>query len=98
MAAITNAELPTFATIEEVAVWAMEALSYLNPTLQIKTGDNTSQPYFSRATGLTSDGETIFYGSFILPINADYNIVTGKIWKKSKEVKQITVPAAFKTN
>jgi hypothetical protein len=98
MAAITNADLPVFTTIEEVAVWSMEALSYLNPTLQIKTGDNTSQPYFSRATGLTADGETIFYGSFVLPINSDYNIAVGKIWKKVKEVKAITVPAAFKTN
>jgi hypothetical protein len=98
MSAITNAELPVFTTVEEVAVWALELLSYLSPVKKIKTDDGEGQVYFTRATGIAADGQTIFYGSLIIPLNADFAIANGKIWKKCQPVESITVPAAFKVN
>jgi hypothetical protein len=98
MAAIANAGLPVFASVEEIAVWAAELLVYLNPTLEIKTSDTDSQPYCTRSTGIAADGQTIFYATLIIPINADYNVATGKIWKKVKEIKSVTIPAAFNVN
>jgi hypothetical protein len=98
MSAITNGELPAFATVEEVAIWAIETLVFLVPVEEIKTGLTTSQPYFARTMGLAADGQTVFYGTLVLPVQPDYNVTTGKIWKKSIPVKSVTVPAAFKTN
>lgn len=98
MAAITNAQLPVFASVEEIAVWAIELLAFLNPTLQIKTTDNLSQPYCARSTGIAADGQTVFLASVIIPINPDFNVATGKIWKKTREIRAVTIPAAFNAN
>ena len=98
MAAITNAELPAFTSVEQIAIWAAETLAYLIPVEEIKTGLNNSQPYFTRTTGLAADGQTVFYATMTLPIQPDFNVTTGKIWSKSIPVKQITVPTAFKSN
>lgn len=98
MSAITNSELPVFTTVEQVAAWAMECLVFLNPTIEIVTAENVSQPYITRNTGIAKDGQTILYGTYIIPINADFNIDPKKIWGKTKEIKDVTVPASFKSN
>ena len=98
MSAITNSDIPTLTTVEEAAVWACELLAYLYPVENIKTGDNTTQLYASRGTGVTPDGVNVFYANIVIPINSDFLAVSGKIWKKTKEIKVVTVPATFKSN
>lgn len=98
MSDITNAELPQFSSVEEVATWAMECLVFLSPVAEIKTAENVSQPYVTRNIGIAADGQTIFYGTYIIPIDADFNVNSEKIWKKTKEIKEVTVPASFKSN
>ena len=88
-------------TLEELAVWAMFALSELNPNVVVQASAGTVEPAVStqvvRLPNQETDPERVVMVAYI-PLLSGWR-GAGKVWSTGvKEISQTTLPAGYTTN
>lgn len=102
MSTFSPANIPSNVnTLEELAAWAMLALSELNSNLTVQSAAGTVEPVIStqviRLPNELTDPERLICVAY-LPLLANWKS-TGKIWSTGiKELSQTALPAGFTSN
>lgn len=93
-------DIPTnINTLEKLAAWVGLALTRCNPGLKyLENPDQFAQRVADTAVIKADDNTFRQIVRLALPIEDDYATSTKKSWEDIKEISQVQLPSAFKSN
>lgn len=97
MTAFTKMQMPdSIDTLEEVAVWALSALSFVNADLTAIEGPGISER--TAQAGIfyvESDKKYRFLGRISVAMSAEYLSGNNKLWTYAQELSNTAIPTIF---
>lgn len=96
---ITNADLPPFSTVEEIAVWAVFTLQQHNKGVKVVETDLGAE--FVATTGIfsTPSGEDRLLLRATIALQPDWvSSAQPRIWKRVAPISGVQIQAPYKTN
>lgn len=96
---ITNADLPPFATVEEVAAWSTYTLQQHNKGLKVVETELGSEFFATTGIFTTPSGEDRLLIRATLPMKENWAIsAESRIWKRVASQTNVVILAGYKTN
>lgn len=87
------------ATLEELVMWSLNALHYINPDLESIEGPGyIEQAAQANVYPIPADSNHKFIGRCSIVVNPDYFSGSQRPWKYALPMSNTPLPAEFKTN
>ncbi|KAM3097049.1 hypothetical protein ACKFKG_09355 [Phormidesmis sp. 146-35] len=96
---ITNADLPAFSTVEEIAVWAIYTLQQHNKGLKIVETELGAEFFANTGIFTTPSGEDRLLLRATVPLKPNWILdAAPRIWKRVDSQSNVAIQAGYKTN
>jgi hypothetical protein len=96
---ITNADLPAFSTVEEIATWAIYTLQQHNKRLKIVETELGAEFFANTGVFTTPSGEDRLLLRATMPLKSSWvTDAAPRIWKRVDSQSNVAIQAGYKTN